>query len=77
MSKANANLRHEHTSMDAKDSIRVMTVDDHDIVRSGIRSLLLAFDDIELVGEAENGNEAISLCRELRPDVVMMNTVTP
>ena len=63
--------------MDAKDSIRVMTVDDHDIVRSGIRSLLLAFDDIELVGEAENGNEAISLCRELRPDVVMMNTVTP
>ena len=63
--------------MDAKDSIRVMTVDGHDIVRSGIRSLLLAFDDIELVGEAENGNEAISLCRELRPDVVMMNTVTP
>src|SRR5689334_18507959 len=53
--------------------IRVMTVDDHEILRGGIKFLLLAFDDIELVGEACNGDEAVRLCEQLQPDVVLMD----
>ncbi len=53
--------------------IRVMTVDDHKILRGGIKFLLLAFDDIELVGEACSGDEAVRLCEQLHPDVVLMD----
>lgn len=53
--------------------IRVITVDDHQILRGGIKFLLLAFDDIELVGEAANGEEALHLCEQLQPDVVLMD----
>ncbi|WP_414544842.1 response regulator [Nostoc sp. CCY0012] len=53
--------------------VRVMTVDDHEILRGGIKFLLLAFDDIELVGEARSGDEAIRLCEQLQPDVVLMD----
>ncbi|MEH2128212.1 response regulator transcription factor [Nostoc sp.] len=53
--------------------IRVITVDDHEILRGGIKFLLLAFDDIELVGEARNGDEAVYLCEQLQPDVVLMD----
>jgi DNA-binding NarL/FixJ family response regulator len=53
--------------------IRVLTVDDHQILRGGIKFLLLAFDDIELVGEAGNGDEAVRLCENLQPDVVLMD----
>jgi two-component system, NarL family, response regulator LiaR len=55
------------------DRIRVMTVDDHEIFRGGIRFLMLALDDIELVGEAHDGEEALSLCKQARPDVVLMD----
>jgi two-component system, NarL family, response regulator LiaR len=54
-------------------TIRVMTVDDHNIVRGGLRFVLLAFDDIELVGEAQSGQEAVRMCAELRPNVVLMD----
>jgi len=54
-----------------------MIVDDHDIVRGGIRFLLLAFDDIELVGEARGGEEALGTCERVRPDVVLMDIVMP
>jgi len=57
--------------------IRVLTVDDHEIFRGGIRFLLLAFDDIELVGEARSGSEAIQLCQQLWPDVVLMDIMMP
>ncbi|WP_168503015.1 response regulator transcription factor [Anabaena sp. UHCC 0187] len=57
--------------------IRVITVDDHEILRGGIKFSLLAFDDIELVGEARNGKEAIHLCAELQPDVVLMDLMMP
>jgi len=57
--------------------IRVMTVDDHEILRGGIRFSLLAFDDLELVGEARSGEEALRLCSELRPDVVLMDMAMP
>ncbi|WP_221643673.1 MULTISPECIES: response regulator transcription factor [unclassified Nostoc] len=53
--------------------IRVITVDDHEILRGGIKFLLLAFDDLELVGEARNGDEAVHLCEQLQPDVVLMD----
>jgi NarL family two-component system response regulator LiaR len=52
-------------------------VDDHEILRSGIRFSLLAFEDIELVGEARSGEEALSLCGELEPDVVLMDMLMP
>jgi NarL family two-component system response regulator LiaR len=55
------------------EQIRVLTVDDHEILRGGIRFLLLAFDDIEVVGEAHSGEEALRLCHSIRPDVVLMD----
>ncbi|MGD9316359.1 MAG: response regulator transcription factor [Anaerolineae bacterium] len=54
-----------------------MTVDDHEILRGGIRFLLLAFDDMELVGEAHSGEQALSLCGQLQPDVVLMDMMMP
>jgi NarL family two-component system response regulator LiaR len=59
--------------MTEPDRIRVMTVDDHEIFRSGIRYLLLTFDDIELLAEAHGGEEALHLCEQARPDVVLMD----
>ena len=63
--------------MEESDQIRVMTVDDHEILRGGIRFLLLAFDDIELIGEAHSGEEALSLCGQVQPDVVLMDMMMP
>ena len=63
--------------MNNTDPIRVMLVDDHAVVRSGLSAFLLAFDDLELVGEAGGGKEAVSLCERLRPDVVLMDLVMP
>jgi len=63
--------------MTEENRIAVMIVDDHTVVRHGIRFSLLAFDDIELVGEAENGNEALSLCSEVQPDVILMDMLMP
>lgn len=63
--------------MSESDCIRVMTVDDHEILRSGIRFSLLAFDDLELVGEAHSGDEALRLCHEVQPDVVLMDMLMP
>ena len=63
--------------MGKADRIRVMTVDDHEILRGGIRFLLLAFDDLELVAEAHSGEEAMSLIEQMRPDVVLMDIMMP
>lgn len=57
--------------------IRVMLVDDHAVVRSGLSAFLLAFDDLELVGEAGSGAEAVRLCASYRPHVVLMDLVMP
>ena len=58
-------------------SIRVLIVDDHAMVRQGIATFIELQDDIELVGEAANGREAIARVEELRPDVVLMDLVMP
>jgi NarL family two-component system response regulator LiaR len=57
--------------------IRVMLVDDHAVVRSGLSAFLLAFDDLELVAEATNGERAIQLCQQVQPDVVLMDLMMP
>lgn len=57
--------------------IRVMIVDDHAVVRSGLGAFLMAFDDLELVAEAGGGQEAIRQCTATHPDVVLMDLVMP
>ncbi len=57
--------------------IRVLLVDDHAIVRKGLRALLTEFDDVEVVGEAADGAEAISQAAALKPDVILMDIVMP
>lgn len=55
--------------------IRVLVVDDHAMVRRGLATFLKAFDDLQLVGEAESGEAAVELCAETLPDVVLMDMV--
>jgi DNA-binding NarL/FixJ family response regulator len=57
--------------------IRILLVDDHQIIRQGLRALLSAHEDFELLGEAENGRQAVTLCRELLPDVAVMDIAMP
>ena len=57
--------------------IRIILADDHSIMRIGIASLLSREKDMEVVGEAENGEEAVALVRELKPDVVIMDLMMP
>ena len=58
-------------------AIRVLITDDHGVVRQGLRMFLSLDPDIEVVGEAENGQEAVSMARELKPDVVLMDLLMP
>jgi two-component system, NarL family, response regulator LiaR len=58
-------------------AIRVLVVDDHEVVRKGIAAILETEPDVELVGEAANGVEAVSRCLELQPDIVLMDLVMP
>src|SRR5512142_298255 len=60
-----------------KDVIRVLIVDDHEIVRKGIRALLSKERGIETVGEAANGADAIAQAKSLKPDVILMDLVMP
>ena len=57
--------------------IRVMLVDDHAVVRSGLSKFLMVYPDLELVGEADSGEEAVQRCHLLRPDVVLMDLKMP
>ena len=50
--------------------IRVLIVDDHAVVRSGLSAFLLIFDDLELIGDASSGAEAIRMCEKFHPDVI-------
>ncbi|MGB3714319.1 MAG: response regulator transcription factor [Candidatus Promineifilaceae bacterium] len=58
-------------------TIRVMLVDDHDMVRRGLATFLLAKPDLELVGEAADGLEALKVCAEVEPDVILMDLLMP
>ena len=57
--------------------IRVLLVDDHQLVRAGLRALVQALSDCEVVGEAANGREALQQAKVLRPDVVLMDLLMP
>lgn len=59
------------------DKIRVLLVDDHAIIRDGIRALVSLRNEIEIVGEASDGKEAIEKARELNPDVIVMDIAMP
>jgi NarL family two-component system response regulator LiaR len=59
------------------ESIRVMIADDHLMVRSGVAMFLNALPDIELVGQASNGQEAVTMCQSLEPQVVLMDLMMP
>ena len=57
--------------------IRILLADDHSIMRVGLASLLAREKDMTIVGEAENGKQAVALARELKPDVVVMDLMMP
>lgn len=57
--------------------IRILIADDHAVVRSGLKTLLAASEDIEIVGEAENGVETLSLAASLKPDMVLLDISMP
>ena len=61
----------------AESSVRVLIVDDHAIVRKGIRALLSEADGLEVVGEADNGQEAVLRAQETHPDVILMDLLMP
>lgn len=60
-----------------KNPIRVAIADDHTMIRSGLRLFLMAFEDLKMVGEAANGEEAIQICAREKPDVVLMDLIMP
>jgi len=64
-------------NMNEEPTIRVMIVDDHALVRSGLEEFLLVQKDLKLVAQAKNGQQAISLCAEVQPDVVLMDLLMP
>ncbi len=59
------------------DPIRVLIVDDHGVVRMGLRTFFEQIDDIEVVGEASDGSEGVAVARRLTPDVVLMDLLMP
>lgn len=59
------------------DKVKVLIVDDHALLRDGIRALLRVYDEIEVVGEAADGDESIKKAIELAPDVILMDIVMP
>jgi len=61
----------------SRSAIRVMIVDDHAIVRKGIRALLSTERDLQVIGEASDGAEAVTQAHALRPDVILMDLVMP
>ena len=71
----------EYTSGEALTSrphtIRVLIADDHNIVRRGIKALLAQTDDVQIVGEADNGLDAVRLSRQLDPDIILMDVLMP
>ncbi len=63
--------------MEDNNTIRVMIVDDHDMVRRGLATFLRVKPDLQLVGEARDGLEALMVCENVQPDVILMDLVMP
>jgi two-component system, NarL family, response regulator LiaR len=63
--------------MTVSNPIRILLADDHMVVRSGLSTVLAVYDDMKLVGEAGDGEEAVRLCEKLQPDVVLMDLLMP
>ena len=63
--------------MNVSTPIRVMIVDDHTMIRKGLAAILKVTADLELVGEASDGREALLVCERVRPDVILMDLVMP
>jgi len=63
--------------MNEEKKIRIMIVDDHAVVRSGLGAFLSAVPDLQLIGEAENGEQAVVRAKALKPDVVLMDLMMP
>ncbi|MFZ0533930.1 MAG: response regulator transcription factor [Anaerolineales bacterium] len=63
--------------MEKAEKIKVLIVDDHQVVRQGLRTFLELHEDISVIGEAEDGRKAVELVRQLEPDVVLMDLVMP
>ena len=63
--------------MSTEKPIRVTVVDDHKVVRSGLSAFLMAYDDLELVAEADSGEKALALCHKYHPDEILMDLVMP
>lgn len=57
--------------------IKVLVVDDHPVVRDGLKNMFMVFDDLELIGEAESGDEALAFCQQHTPDVILMDILMP
>jgi len=63
--------------VEATSPIRVLLVDDHAVVRMGLRAFFDMLDDIEVVGEASDGSEGVAMARRLKPDVILMDLLMP
>ena len=70
-------MESEKTRAKRTNPARVLIADDHDLVRDGFRRMLANGPELEVVGEARDGQEAIELCRSLRPDLVLMDVRMP
>jgi NarL family two-component system response regulator LiaR len=63
--------------LDPQTPIRIVVVDDHAMLRGGLAVFLMSYADLKLVGEAANGKEALALCADKRPDIVLMDLMMP
>jgi len=63
--------------MGTQTPIRIVIVDDHAMLRRGLAVFLMSYEDLKLVGEASNGKEAIALCADKQPDIVLMDLMMP
>lgn len=76
-SRPSGREKHTMTESRATAPIKVVVVDDHELVRGGLETILGLFDDLELVGHADSGPAALRVCGETQPDVVLMDLVLP